>query len=174
MSQLIDPGAQPHWIANARSMNVIIQQIKQEPIAEAQVLIKENIFHASHMVIPSPRETPLGSRKSSKQQLATVTRETDARSDRLSPLDGAQGSSETQALSSRTGAMVLRKKERETRPVFHDYGDGNRETYEVGSSISFSDTGQRGRRDLSTNIYVPVPPFNSSDWQLRKQKKRGS
>jgi hypothetical protein len=110
------------------------------------------VFRTQHMVIESPRETPLGSRTSSKQP-ATITRETNVRSDRSSSLVRDPDLSETQQLSSRTGAMVLRKKEPETRPGFHNYGDGNRETYEAGSSISFSHTGQSDRRDLSTNIY---------------------
>jgi hypothetical protein len=87
-------------------------------------------------------------------------------------LDRSPNLSETE-IARQTGAVVHRKKERETRAVFHDYGDGNREIYEVGSSESFRPTSQDDGLHLPTYGYVPVPPFNLSDLKLRKRRKRG-
>jgi hypothetical protein len=81
-------------------------------------------------------------------QPATIARETDVRYGRSSSLAWTSDLSEPQDLPPRTGAMILRKTERGKWPVFHDYGGGNKENYEVGSSVPFSHTAQSDRRDF--------------------------
>ena len=89
-------------------MVVVIQEIKKEPIAEAEVLIRENISDC-----PVPTTQASGSLE------------------RFSPLPETERTRQT-------GAVALRKKERDTLAMFHDYGDGIRETYEVDSLLFFA------------------------------------
>jgi hypothetical protein len=167
------PTAQPKWVVNAESMIVIIQQVKQEPISQAQELIRKNASRTPHVVSQSPMENTLTSWTSFTQP-ASISRETNGRSDPSTCSINSLDSSDTPGLSSQTGAMVLRKKETGTRPVFHDYGDGNKETYEVGSFVLSSLDSDSDHRAPFASPYVPVPPFSSSDWKLRKKKNSGS
>jgi hypothetical protein len=164
MNRYMNANSQPTWVINTNSIVVIIQEIKKEPIAEAEALIKENISNSPVRVTP-PEETSLSSRMSVPQQLPRPNGVSGS-------LDRSPNLSETE-IARQTGAVVHRKKERETRAVFHDYGDGNRETYEVDSSTSFRPTSQSYGSGPSTYGYVPVPPFNLSDLKLRKRRKRG-
>lgn len=173
MSQMNDSNTQPEWVVNAKSMTVIIHHIQKEPIAQARILIRKKNSGAPHVVPPLPKENPLTSRTSFTQP-ASISRQINVQSDPSICLVESLDLSDTPEVSSQAGAMVLRKKESGTRVVFHDYGDGNKETYEVRSIISSSRDGNSDHRGLSANAYVPVPPFSSSDWELRKQKKSGS
>jgi len=165
MSEFIDTNSPPKCIINARSMVIIIQQMKQEPIAEAQDLIRESLSDSPlHTLTPS-RETPLASRTIIIQPLSGGPSDTSGSLARISNPSEA-------GPSLQPGALVIRKKRRQTRPVFHDYGDGNRETYEIDSSASFHLSRLSTNSDLFQSAYVPVPPFNISDRQLRKQTKR--
>ncbi|KAJ5526657.1 hypothetical protein N7513_010816 [Penicillium frequentans] len=139
--------------------------MKQEPIAEAEELIRENLSGPPlHTLTPS-RESPLASRTIFVRPLSGGP------SDVSGSLAEISHSSET-GLSPQTGALAIRKKRQHTRPVFHDYGDGNRETYEVDHFASAHPSRMCTNSDLNQSAYVPVPPFNMSDLQLRKQKRR--
>jgi hypothetical protein len=86
-----------------------------------------------------PREASLSSSMSFTQPLP--------RSNNASgSLDRLPHRSSKTEIAWQMGAVALRKKERETRAVFHDYGDGIRETYEIESSASFQPTTQRDGR----------------------------
>lgn len=156
----MDANAQPTWVINTNSMVVIIQEIKKEPIAEAKALIRENISNLPFLVTPQEK-TSLSSRMSVPQPP-------------LRP-NGVSGSldrspSETE-IARQTDLVVLGKKERETRAVFHDYGDGKGRL--MISSASFRSSSQSDGLVLSTHVYVPVAPFNLSDSRLRKRRQRG-
>lgn len=58
MDEYMNTNSQPKWIINTKSMIVIIQEIKKEPIAEAEVLVRENISYSPVPMTP-PREIPL-------------------------------------------------------------------------------------------------------------------
>jgi hypothetical protein len=160
----MDANSQSTWVINTNSMVFIIQELKKEPIAEAEALIRENIFNLPVRITPL-EGTSLSSRMSVPQPLPRLN-------DVSGSLDSSPNLSETE-IARQTGPVVPRKKERKTRAVFHDYGDGNRETYEVDTSASFRSTSQNDGSSLSTYGYVPVPPFNLSDLKLRKRRKHG-
>ncbi|KAI2785826.1 hypothetical protein POX_h09587 [Penicillium oxalicum] len=165
MDGFMNTDSQPKWVINTKNMVVIMQEIKKEPIAEAEALIKENI-PGSPIPMSPPTETPLPSRMSFQQPLPGPNNVSGS-------LDISTNLSETE-MARQIGTEARRQKERETRVVFHDYGDGNRETYEVVSSTYFRPTSHSGGSGLSTYGYVPVPPFNLSDLKLRKRRKRGN
>lgn len=154
----------PKWVINTNSMVFIIQEAKKEPIAEAKALIRENISHLP-VRVTLPQESSLSSRMSDPQPLPGFHGVP-------APLNRSLNPSENE-IARQTGLVVLKKKERETRAVFHDYGDGNRETWEVDSSPSFRSISQSNGSGTSTRGYVPVPPFNLSDLKLRKRRKYG-
>lgn len=164
MNRYMSANTQPTWVINANSMVVIIQEIKKEPIAEAEALIREKISNLPVRVTP-PEETSLSSRMGVPQPLPRPNCVSGS-------LDRSPNPSETE-IARQTGPVVLRKKKRETRAVFHDYGDGNKETYEMDSSASVRSTSQSDGSCLSLYGYVPVPPFNLSDLKLRKRRKHG-
>jgi hypothetical protein len=64
-----------------------------------------------------------------------------------------------------TGALVPTKKT-DKKSIYHDYGDGAREIYELDSS----DNDSPEESELKTANYHPLPPFNPDD--LRELKKR--
>lgn len=64
-----------------------------------------------------------------------------------------------------TGAPVPTK-DTDKKSIYHDYGDGAREIYELDSS----DHDYPEESELHTAYYHPLPPFNPDD--LRELKKR--
>jgi hypothetical protein len=164
LNRYMNANSEPTWVINTNFMAVIIQEIKKTPIAEAESLIRENISNLS-VRVTLPEETSLSSRIGIPQPLPRPRSVSGS-------LDRSLYLSETE-IARQAGPVVLKKKERETRAVFHDYGDGNRETYEVDSSASYRSTKQSDASALSIYGYVPVPPFNLSDLKLRKRRKHG-
>lgn len=165
MSELSGTSTQPKLVVNTRLMVVTINQIKQNPLSEAQIIIDEDILDSSART-STPSSKKKSSIKSRKSFLPTLP---------MTPTDISASSIKMQDLSqhgsySEAAAPVKKENVRDTWSVFHDYGDGNREIYEAGSSISHSSPNEFP--DSMNSKYAPMPPFNYSDLRLRKQGKR--
>lgn len=177
MKQMEDDNIQPECLVNIKSMTIIIQQIK-EPIAEASSLISRTMLTPPRAPTELPRTNPPGISSISVPHSPPEPETRNLRSFAAPSVSGMQteSSSDTRDLSPHAGAVVPRKKTGERRGVFHDYGDDSREVYEFNLSTSSvaRDTARDGscNRGVSQTAYVPMPPFDSSDWQA-KQMRRG-
>lgn len=157
MSEFSGTSTQPKLVVNTKSMVVTINQIKQNPLSEAQSLINEDILDSS-----ARTSTPSSEKKSSiKSRKTFVSPLSRTRTDISGPSQPGSNSEADAPVGEENVQEIL---------VFHDYGDGNREIHEGGSSISHSSPNEFP--DSMKSTYAPMPPFRYSDLRLRKQGKR--
>ncbi|KAJ5914861.1 hypothetical protein N7504_003744 [Penicillium tannophilum] len=147
-------------IANTNSMIVIIKQIQKVPVAGARAVIaREGRNNSSRVMTPTPR-----ARDPISMQNPRNIRLGDTRLRSGSRLPSVIAAPHSQGTPYQAGASVSRERQR-TR----DYGDGNREHYEEGSSSSSI---RNGRHDHM--LFVPNPPFTQADWDSRNRNKSDS
>lgn len=180
MKQMEDDNIQQECLANLKSMTKIIRPIKKDLIADAESLISGTMHISPRVSTERPRTNPPGI---SSISVPHSSPESETRNLRIFATPSVivmktESSSDARDLSPHAGAVVPRKKTRERRAVFRDYGDDNREVYEFSSSTTSvpRDTSRNGSCsfDVSQTAYVPMPPFDSSDRQALKKKRRGS
>ncbi|KAJ5784361.1 uncharacterized protein N7503_009573 [Penicillium pulvis] len=147
-------------IANTESMIFIIKQIQKVPVAGARAIIaQEGRNNSSRIMTPTPRaRDPISMQNSRKTRPGNTRLRSGSR---LSSVIASQHSQETPY---QAGVSVSRERQR-TR----DYGDGNRETYEEGSSSSSIRHGRHNHM-----LFVPNPPFTQADWDSRNRNKSDS
>lgn len=157
------------WISNTESMIFTIKQIQKEPITKARAIIVREMQDPSRVPTRTQRgHDPLRRRTSpairpGNAELLPASRLT---STIASP--GSQFGS-NQEPSYRVVENISRERQTTRYNVVCDYGDGNRERYERGSSSS-------SIRDENHphNLFVPMPPFDVADWHARNKRKGGS
>lgn len=148
-------------LSNTKSMIVIIKQIKEAPVEEARAVIARERRNDSSSVITSPPR-PRGSvsmRNSRNVRLGDTRLRSGSRVPSVIVLPHSHESPYPE------GGTVSRDRRR-TR----DYGDGNREHYEGGSSSS----SVRNGRHNNHRLFVPNPPFIQEDWDARNRNKSDS
>jgi hypothetical protein len=147
--------------SNTESLIVIVKQIQTVPVAEARAIIaREGRNISSRVVSPTPRAPDSMSMQNSRN-----TRRGNTRSRSGSPLPSGIASPHSQETPYQ-GRGTMSRERRRTR----DYGDGNREHYEVGSSSSSIRSGRHNNHIL----FVPNPPFTQADWDMRNRNKSDS
>jgi hypothetical protein len=146
-------------IANTESMIAIIKQIQKVPVAEARAVIaREGQNNSSRVITPWARD--IRSMQNPRNRRLGSTR---LRSGSRSP--SVVASPHSQEIPHQERVTVSRERKR-TR----DYGDGNREHYEGGSSSASIRNGSHNNHML----FVPSPPFIQADWDTRNRKKSDS
>lgn len=141
-------------IHNTNSMIVIIKQIQKVPVAGARAVIAREgrRNNSSRVMTSTPRaRDPISMHNSRNIRLGSTQLRSGSRLPRVIAVP------QSQEMPSQAGASVSHERQR-TR----DYGDGNREHYERGSSSSSI---RNGRHNYM--LFVPNPPFNQADWDSR-------
>ncbi|KAJ5994494.1 hypothetical protein N7451_010218 [Penicillium sp. IBT 35674x] len=140
-------------IANTESMIVIIKQIQKVPVARArEIIAQERRNNSSRVLTPTPRaHDPISTQNSRNIRLGNTRLRSGSR------LPSVVASPHSQETPCQAGVSVSRERLR-TR----DYGDGNREHYEGGSSSSSTRNGRHNHM-----LFVPNPPFTQADWDSR-------
>lgn len=148
-------------ISNTESMIAIIKQIQKVPVAEARAVIaREGQNNSSHVITPTP-----WARDSISMQNSRNIRLRNTRLRSGSRLPSVIASPHSQETPYQERVTVSRERQR-TR----DYGDGNREHYEGGSSSASIRSGRHNNHIL----FVPNPPFTQADWDMRNRNKSDS
>lgn len=152
------------WMSNTRSMVAIIKQIQKEPVAEARAIITRELLDHSRVTTPTQRV-----HDPTSMRTLTVVGLGNTQSRFASPLPHEMASPDSQEAPYQADENVSNERQRTRRDVMHDYGDGNRERYERGSSSSPTQESKHNQ-----TLFVPMPPFNVTDWHTRNQKKASS
>jgi hypothetical protein len=146
--------------SNTEVMIDIIKQIKKVPVAEARAVIaggKRN--NPSRVIAPTP-----SARDSLSMQIPRNIRLGDTRLPSGSRFPSVRALPHSQETLHQV--VTASRQRRRTR----DYGDGNREHYEGGSSSSSI----RNSRHNNHMLFAPNPPFIQEDWVTRNRNKTDS
>ncbi|KAJ5701040.1 hypothetical protein N7488_008588 [Penicillium malachiteum] len=148
----------PPLLSNTELMIAIIREVQKVPVAEARALIaREGRNNHLRAKAPSPKVAdPI------IMQSSTSAKPGSARSRTVNRDPIMAVSTHSHEIPYREDVALSRERRR-TR----DYGDGNREHYEGGSSSSSI------LRDRRSNhmLFVPNPPFTQADWHMRNRNK---
>jgi hypothetical protein len=147
-------------ISNTESMIIIIKQMQKVPVAEARAVIaQERRNDYSRVITPPTAHDSISMQNSRNISLGNTRLRSGIRLPSVIP------SPHSQETPYQERVTVSRERQR-TR----DYGDGNREHYEGGSSSSSIRSGRHNNHML----FVPNPPFTQADWDMRNRNKRDS
>lgn len=147
--------------SNTEAMIDIIKHIKKVPVAEARAVIaRAERNNPSRVITPTP-----SARDFIRMQNPRNIRLGNTRLRSGSRFPSVIASPHSQDTPYQEGVTASRQRRR-TR----DYGDGNREHYEGGSSSSSIRNGRHNNHML----FAPNPPFIQEDWDMRNRNKSDS
>lgn len=151
-------------MSNTRSMVAVIQEIQKEPVAKAREVITRNQRDHSRVTTPTQRvHDPM------RMQRPTVAVVGNTQSRSASRFPNAMAPPDSQDVPYQADENISSERQRTRQGVTQDYGDGNREHYERGSSSSPTQDNNHNH-----TLFFPMPPFTAMDWQMRNHKKGSS